>query len=336
MPTRCQSLTRCGVLVAFAVACAPATGSPSASAVPAMSFDEALVSDSTAFAPVRGFRALAEPEWSHGAASVSGKPLPGSSWRISNDCVVRFDSAADALAASESPPLPTHRLDGDACHGHLGFWQQAAPGGRLFWWTGLAGGWSAEYYADITDTTMVARRYALRTDDSRVWRVERGTMTVVRGFRVPEPVATSAKRSAAFDVTRALRALGDPDWTTRPGAGPARVVAGTRWSDASAGPGCVLVFAVDVVARAAAAQRLTRSLQSTGCGGLRGSWQQAGKRVFWRVNYDSLSAGETYADVVSDTLMRARYFDLTRPSSRAAWQATWVPGQSRVLHRVKR
>jgi hypothetical protein len=68
---------------------------------------------------------------------------------------------------------------------------------------------------------------------------------------------------------------------------------------------------------------------------LKGSWQQVGKRVFWLVNIDSLSAIETYADV-ADTVMRARHYDLKRASPREAFQGTWDPTRSHTLTRLRR
>jgi hypothetical protein len=99
--------------------------------------------------------------------------------------------------------------------------------------------------------------------------------------------------------------------------------------------GCVLAFGSTVLARGTRAQRLTRSLTSRDCEGLRGSWQQLGKRVFWLVNLDSLTAVETYADV-ADTVMRARHFDLSRPSTTAPFTGTWNPTRSHSLVRVRR
>jgi hypothetical protein len=96
------------------------------------------------------------------------------------------------------------------------------------------------------------------------------------------------------------------------------------------------MFGTEVLARASAGQRLTRLLQSTSCGGLRGSWQQSGRRLFWRVNVDSTTATESYAEVVSDTLLRTRHYQLRRSTPRDAWQATWAPAESRPFTRVRR
>jgi hypothetical protein len=109
-------------------------------------------------------------------------------------------------------------------------------------------------------------------------------------------------------------------------------VSGTRWRR---GDGCVLTFASTVLARATTTQRLTRSLTSTNCDGLAGSWQQAGKRIFWLVNIDSLTAIETYADV-ADTLMRARHYDLRRASTKEPFQGTWDPTRAQTLVKVRR
>jgi hypothetical protein len=89
-----------------------------------------------------------------------------------------------------------------------------------------------------------------------------------------------------------------------------------------------------VLAAASTAQRLTRSVTSTGCDGLRGSWQQVGKRVFWLVNVDSLNAIETYADV-ADTLMRARHYELKRATTKEAFQGTWDPTRSHTMTRAR-
>ncbi len=99
--------------------------------------------------------------------------------------------------------------------------------------------------------------------------------------------------------------------------------------------GCILSFSATTLARGTQTQRLTRSLTSTDCDGLKGSWQQAGKRVFWLVNLDSLTAVETYADV-ADTVMRARIYELRRTSTREAFQGTWDPTRSHTLTRVRR
>jgi hypothetical protein len=151
---------------------------------------------------------------------------------------------------------------------------------------------------------------------------------VARAARIIEVRATKA----TYDVTRALKAVGETDWATRPGAGSAASVAGTRWRTQT---GCTLTFAATVLSRATQTQRLTRSVTSTECEGLKGSWQQVGKRVFWLVNIDSLTAIETYADV-ADTLMRARHYDLRRASTREPFQGTWDPTRSHTLTLVRR
>jgi hypothetical protein len=314
--------------------CASGGGS-AATAASAVTFDEALAIDSGAYNPGRGFAALAEPDWGRDidGGPATAAPLAGTRWRLAPDCVVRFDEQSEALAASEGAPFPTRRLGADACHGHAGFWQQV--GGRAYWWMGLSGGWSVEYYATASgDSLMTVRRYALRAGRvaGRQWRAERGAPVILRPTKVRDAVAGGTARGG-WEVTRALRAIGEVDWATRPGAGSARSVAGTRWRDRA---GCILTFGTDVLAAARGAQRLTRSLQSATCGGVRGSWQQHGKRVFWRVNHDSLTGAEVYADLVSDTLLRARHFELRRASTRDAWQANWVPAESRTLARVRR
>jgi hypothetical protein len=232
------------------------------------------------------------------------------------------------LAASESAPLPTRKLGADACRGHSGFWQMSA--GRVFFWMPLAGNWSVEYYGDfVDDSTMLLRRYPLRRGGPRTWRPDRDASVVARATRIME--AKPAVK-ATYVVTNALKAVGEADWATRPGAGTAATVAGTRWKTQT---GCTLTFATAVLARATAGQRLTRSLTSTECEGLRGSWQQVGKRVFWLVNIDSLTAVETYADI-ADTLMRARHYDLKRQSTKEPFQGTWDPTRSHTLTRVRR
>jgi hypothetical protein len=60
-----------------------------------------------------------------------------------------------------------------------------------------------------------------------------------------------------------------------------------------------------------------------------------GKRVFWLVNIDSLTAVETYADV-ADTVMKARHYDLKRGSTKEPFQGTWDPTRSHTLTRVRR
>lgn len=60
-----------------------------------------------------------------------------------------------------------------------------------------------------------------------------------------------------------------------------------------------------------------------------------GKRVFWQVNIDSLTAIESYADV-ADTVLRARHFDLKRSTTKEAFQGTWDPAKSHTLIRVRR
>jgi hypothetical protein len=137
---------------------------------------------------------------------------------------------------------------------------------------------------------------------------------------------------ATYAVTNALKAVGETDWATRPGAGTATSVSGTRWKTQT---GCTLTFAATVLARATAAQRLTRSLTSTECEGLKGSWQQQGKRVFWLVNIDSLTAVETYADV-ADSVMKARHYELKRASTKEPFQGTWDPTRSHTLTKVRR
>jgi hypothetical protein len=323
-------LARSGALLA-ALSCASSGAGVDGTARP-LTFPEALAAEGSVYAPASGFRAMAEPEWARLPSNAGARTVAGSAWRLSDGCRLRFDADADVLAERERVALPTRRLTADECLGRHGFWQQS--GGRLFWWMGLASGWSVEYYGELeSDSVMALRRYALRSTGTRSWRVDRSSMTPARVHRIPPAVVASAGRPRVADITRALRAVGEADWATRPGAGRTRAVAGTRWTD---GGGCVLIFAPDVVARATATQRLTRALRSASCGDLRGSWQQSGSRLFWRVNRDSTVAGETYADVVSDTLMRTRYYELRRDPALGTWQATWVSGDSRVLRRLRR
>ncbi len=313
----------------MAAACAGGGGAaPAPSAV--LSFEQALEADSGSYEPVRGFRAAAEPDWPRTGAGASGASFVDSRWSISAGCTIGFDAGDDALATSESPPLATRRLDTVQCPGRDGFWQEA--GGRVYFWIGLAGGWSAEFYGSRTDdSTTTARRYALRRTAPRTWRVDHSSATTVILKSVTE-VATPAEQHA-WELTRALSAVGESDWATRPGAGTARSVAGTRWRDPT---GCTLIYGTTVLARATRTQRLTRLLGSVACDSLRGSWQQAGKRVMWRVGYDSLTAAETYGDIVGDSLMRTRRFELHRASSTDAWQATWVPTAASTLRHVRR
>lgn len=311
------------------MACATSAGSaPSPGTL--VTFENALLADSGDYEPARGFRASAEPEWFRGLQPDTLPAITGTRWRLSPNCVVRLDAAPEVLAAHESAPLPTRHLGTDDCPGRSGFWQTA--GNRLFVWMGLAGGWSAEYYAIGTaDSAMDARRYALRRTASRTWRVERATESAVVLPRVADVVPVRARRT--WEVTRALQAIGEPDWATRPGAGRARSIAGTRWRDTS---GCTLIFGTRILTRATRTQRLTRLLGSVACDSLRGSWQQVGKRVFWRVNLDSLTAREQYGEVTGDSVMSARLFELSRASGAEAWQALWVPSAATTLRHVRR
>ena len=260
--------------------------------------------------------------------SVAGTKVENSKWKLGDSCEVHFTTEPDVLAASESAPLPTKKLGADACRGHTGFWQMSA--GRVFFFMPLAGNWAVEYYGDfVDDSTMLLRRYPLKRSGPRTWRPDRDASVVARATRIVE--AKPAVK-ASYAVTNALKASGEPDWATRPGAGTAATVAGTRWRMQT---GCVLSFTTTVLARATTTQRLTRSLTSTACEGLKGSWQQVGKRVFWLVNLDSLNAVETYADV-TDTLMRARHFDIKRATTKEAFQGTWDPTRSHTLTKVKR
>jgi hypothetical protein len=315
-----------------ATGCASGAGAAAAGgATPAaeLSFEEALMADSSTFEPTTGFRAVAEDDWASAAltGTLAAPNMDNSRWRLRDDCEVHFTTEADVLAASESAPLATRKLDGTKCLGHTGFWQISA--GRVFWWMPLAGGWSVEYYGDfVNDSTMLLRRYPLRRTGARSWRAEREAAVTGRASRIVEVRVVKA----TYEVTAALSAVGEPDWATRPGAGSAPSVSGTNWRMEN---GCVLAFATTVLARATRTQRLTRALNSTECEGLKGSWQQQGKRVFWRLNVDSLTAIETYADV-ADTLMRARHFDLSRSSTTEAFQGIWDPQRSQTLVRVRR
>jgi hypothetical protein len=260
--------------------------------------------------------------------SVAGTVVAGSRWKLGDSCEVHFTSESDVLATTESAPLPTRKLGADACRGHSGFWQMSA--GRVFFWMPLAGNWSVEYYGDfVDDSTMLLRRYPLRRAGPRTWRPDRDASVVARATRIVE---AGPAVKATYVVTNALRAVGEADWATRPGAGTAATVAGTRWKTQT---GCTLTFATTVLARATARQRLTRSLTSTECDGLKGSWQQTGKRVFWLVNIDSLTAVETYADV-ADTVMKARHYELKRASTKEPFQGTWDPTRSHTLTKVRR
>ena len=259
--------------------------------------------------------------------SVGRVNIEGTRWKLGDSCSVHFTNEADVLAASESAPLQTRRLGADACHGHTGYWQMSS--GRVFFWMPLAGHWSVEYYGDfVDDSTMLLRRYPLRRSGPRAYRVDRDAALVARATRIVE---ARASVKSSYEVTRALRAVGEADWATRPGEGIATSVAGTRWR---ASTGCVLSFTATVLASGTRTQRLTRSLTSTACEGLKGSWQQLGKRLFWRVNIDSLTAVETYADV-TDTLLRARHYDLKRSSTKEAFQGTWDPTKALTLTRVR-
>lgn len=324
------------VAVTFGVASLWACGGSSSSsatetaaAPAALTFEQALTTDSSNFEPPTGFRAVAEADWAQSAltGSVGGVAVEGSKWKLGDACEVHFTSEADVLAASEAAPLPTKKLGAESCLNHTGFWQMSA--GRVFFWMALAGNWSVEYYGDfVDDSTMLLRRYPLRRGAPRTWRPDRDASAVVRATRTIEARAIKA----TYEVTRALRAVGETDWATRPGAGTAASVSGTRWRTQS---GCTLTFAATVLAATTRTQRLTRSVTSTECDGLRGSWQQVGKRVFWLVNVDSLTAFETYADV-ADTVMRARHYDLKRASTKEAFSGTWDPTRSHTLTRVRR
>jgi hypothetical protein len=331
-PNRLEVIAGAWLLIA-GVACASgggaAGGARTPGGAPGLTFDEALLADSSNYEPPTGFRAVAENDWVQAAmtGSVAGPVVAGSRWRLGDSCDVSFTTESDVLAASESAPLPTRKLGADACRGHTGFWQMSA--GRVFFWMPLAGNWSVEYYGDfVDDSTMLLRRYPLRRSGPRTWKADRDGAVVARATRIVEVRAAKS----TYAVTSALKAVGETDWATRPGAGTAASVAGTRWKTQT---GCTLTFASTVLARATRSQRLTRSVTSTGCDGLKGSWQQAGKRVFWLVNVDSLTAIETYADV-ADTLMRARHYDLKRASTKEAFQGTWDPTRSHTLTRVRR
>jgi hypothetical protein len=329
---RMVALTATTAAALASIACASGAGTrePAEAAPAGMSFDEALLADSSTFEPPAGFRAVAEVDWVQAAiaGSVAGTVVENSKWKLGDGCEIHFTPEADVLAATESPPVPTKKLSGDACRGRTGFWQMSA--GRVYFWMPLAGGWSAEYYGDFADdSTMLLRRYPMRRTANRTWRPDRDNAIVSRASRIME-VKVAARPT--YPVTSALRAVGEPDWSTRPGYGTAASVSGTRWR---APNGCVLTFAASVLARASNSQRLTRSLTSTECDGLKGSWQQVGKRVFWLVNLDSLTAVETYADV-ADTVMRARVYDLRRASSKEAFQGTWDPTRAHSLTRVRR
>lgn len=325
----CQRVMALGIAFVAAAASACAGSGAARPAAAELTFDEALATDSSTYDPPAGFRAVAEGDWAQAAVtgSVAGTVVEGSRWKLGDSCEVHFTSESDVLAASESAPLPTRKLGAGACRGHTGFWQMSA--GRVFFWMPLAGNWSVEYYGDfVDDSTMLLRRYSLRRRGPRTWRPDRDAAVVTRATRVVEVRATRA----TYEVTRALRAVGEADWATRPGVGTAASVAGTRWRTPA---GCRLTFTTTVLARATPGQRLTRAVTSTECDGLKGSWQQAGKRVFWLVNIDSLTAVETYAEV-ADTLMRARHYDLKRVSTKDPFQGIWDPTRSYTLTRARR
>jgi hypothetical protein len=321
------------ISTALSIACASggtSSQAPAAAAPAELTFEQALVADSSTFDPPVEFRAVAEADWAQAAltGSVAGQIVERTRWKLNDSCEVHFTAEPDVLASSESAPVPTRKLGADACHGHTGFWQMSA--GRVFFWMPLAGNWSVEYYGDfVDDSTMLLRRYPLRRSGPRTWRPDRDAVMVTRASRLVE--ARAAVKSS-YEVTRALRAVGEADWATRPGAGTAATVTGTRWRTEA---GCTLTFASTVLARGTQTQRLTRSVTSAECDGLKGSWQQVGKRVFWLVNIDSLTAIETYADV-ADTLMRARHYDLKRASTKDPFQGTWDPTRSHTLTRVRR
>lgn len=321
------------VITAVASSCSSsgAAGGVTTEAAPVdvFTFEEALAADSATFEPPTAFKAVAEGDWAEAAltGTIAGPRVDDSKWRLSETCTVHFTTESDILATSEGAPLPTKKLAGEACHGRTGYWQISA--GRVYWWMPLAGGWSVEYYGDFADdSTMYIRRYALSRTGDRSWRADRDAMASGRASRLIEVRAVRA----TYEVVRNLRAVSETDWATRPGAGTAPNLGGSQWRMAN---GCVLSFDAEVLARGTNTQRLTRALGSTECDGLRGSWQQVGRRVFWLVNLDSLTAVETYAEV-SDTLMRARHFDLTRATPSAAFNGVWNPTKSHVLVRVKR
>jgi hypothetical protein len=309
---------------------ASAGSAPAPAAAPGLTFEQALVADSSNYDPQTAFRAVAEDDWVQAAmtGSVAGTVVEGSKWKLGDSCEVHFTKESELLAASEPAPLPTRKLGADACRGHTGFWQMSA--GRVFFWMPLASNWSVEYYGDfVDDSTMLLRRYPLRRSGPRAWKADRDAAVTARATRIMEARAVA---KSTYPVTNALRAVGEGDWATRPGYGTAATVSGTRWKTQT---GCTLTFASTVLARATQTQRLTRSVTSTECEGLKGSWQQVGKRVFWLVNIDSLTAIETYADV-ADTVMRARHYDLKRATTKEAFQGTWDPTRSHTLTRVKR
>lgn len=327
-----QAMTLATAMIAAGACASGGGGSGGYSAqgvAAALTFEQAMVADSSTFEPPAAYRAVAEADWAQAAVtgSLGGVVVEGSRWKLGDACEIQFTSEPDVLASSESAPLPTKKLGGDACRGRTGFWQMSA--GRVYFWMPLAGGWSAEYYGDfLDDSTMLTRRFPVRRTGPRTWRAEHDAAVVGRAARIVEARVIA---KASYEVTRALKAVGETDWATRPGAGTATSVSGTRWRTQS---GCILSFGATVLARGTATQRLTRSLASTQCNGLQGSWQQQGKRVFWLVNIDSLTAVETYADV-ADTLMRARHYDLKRTSTKEPFQGTWDPTRSHTLTRVR-
>ena len=144
---------------------------------------------------------------------------------------------------------------------------------------------------------MLLRRYPLRRGGPRTWRPDRDASVVARATRIME-AKPSVK--ATYVVTNALKAVGEADWATRPGAGTAATVAGTRWKTQT---GCTDLCDA-VLARATVAQRLTRSLKSTECEGS-GKLAADGERGSGG-EQRSLTAVETYADG-ADTVMKARH-----------------------------
>src|SRR5688572_475402 len=215
------------LLAGSVVACA--SGGGSATATPqlaSLTFEQALLVDSSAYEPPTAFRAVAESDWAQAAmtGSVGGVVVEGSKWKLGDSCEVHFTTESDVLAASESAPLPTRKLGADACRGHTGFWQMSA--GRVFFWMPLAGNWSAEYYGDFADdSTMLLRRYPLRRSGPRTWKPDRDAAVTARATRIMEIRVVKS----TYPVTNALKAVGETDWATRPGFGTAASVAGTRW-----------------------------------------------------------------------------------------------------------
>ena len=90
---------------------------PAPQAAPALTFEQALLADSSNYEPPTAFRAVAEDDWAQAAmtGSVAGTVVEGSKWKLGDSCEVHFTRESEVLAASESAPLP----DAQARRGRL-------------------------------------------------------------------------------------------------------------------------------------------------------------------------------------------------------------------------